>query len=84
LSLKAVDCHTADLLAQEQVRASGKEQVLDALGSAATKLRGRLGESLASVQKYDAPQDSVTTLSESARISALVRKRREAKMLGSA
>ena len=61
LGLKAVNCHTGDVLSQEQVTASGKEHVLKALGNAATKLRGRLGESLASVQKYDAPQASVTT-----------------------
>ena len=63
LGLKAVNCRTGDLLAEEQVTANGKEQVLNALGSAASKLRGRLGESLASLQKYDAPQDSVTTSS---------------------
>jgi hypothetical protein len=55
-----VNCRTGDLLAQEQVTAKGKEQVLAALGDAAAKLRGRLGESLASLQKYAAPQDSVT------------------------
>jgi tetratricopeptide (TPR) repeat protein len=61
LGLKAVNCRTGDLLAEEQVTANGKEQVLGALGAASTKLRARLGESLASVQKYDAPPDSVTT-----------------------
>jgi hypothetical protein len=43
------------------VTANGKEQVLKALGDAATKLREKLGESLASVQKYDAPPENVTT-----------------------
>jgi len=61
LGLNAVNCHTGDLLAQEQVTANGKEQVLKSLGDAATKLRGKLGESLASVQKYDAPPENVTT-----------------------
>jgi hypothetical protein len=61
LGLKAVNCRTGDLLAQEQVAANGKEEVLKALGEAATKLRGKLGESLASVQKYEAPAESVTT-----------------------
>jgi serine/threonine protein kinase len=51
LGLKAVNCRTGDLLSEEQVTANGKEQVLEALGKAATKLRGKLGESLASVQK---------------------------------
>jgi hypothetical protein len=63
LGLNAVNCHTGDLLAQEQVTANGKEQVLGALGDGATKLREKLGESLASVQKYDAPPENVTTSS---------------------
>jgi tetratricopeptide (TPR) repeat protein/predicted Ser/Thr protein kinase len=61
LSLKAVNCRTGDLLAQEQVTASGKEQVLTALGNGATKLRGKMGESLASVRKYNAQPENVTT-----------------------
>src|SRR5208282_3435739 len=61
LDLKAVNCRTGDLLAEEQVPANGKEQVLAALGDAATKLRAKMGESLASVQKYDAPTENVTT-----------------------
>jgi len=61
LGLNAVNCRNGDLLAQEQVTANGKEQVLKALGEAATKLRGKLGESLASVQKYDAPPENLTT-----------------------
>ena len=63
LGLKAVNCHNGDLLAEEQETANGKEQVLKALGEAATKLRGKLGESLRSVQKYDAPPENVTTSS---------------------
>jgi len=61
LGLRAVNCRSGDLLAEEQVTATGKEQVLKALGEAATKLRRRLGESLASVEKYDAPPENVTT-----------------------
>jgi Tfp pilus assembly protein PilF len=63
LGLKAMNCHTGELLAQEQVTANGKEQVLNALGDAAAKLRQKLGESLASVQKYEAPPEDVTTSS---------------------
>jgi tetratricopeptide (TPR) repeat protein len=63
VGLKAVNCHSGDLLAQEQVTANGKERVLKVLGDAATKLREKLGESLASVQKYDSPLESVTTSS---------------------
>jgi eukaryotic-like serine/threonine-protein kinase len=63
LELKAVNCQSGDLLAQEQATAAAKEKVLDALGAAASKLRGQLGESLASVQKLDAPLDQATTSS---------------------
>jgi eukaryotic-like serine/threonine-protein kinase len=63
LGLKAVNCANGDLLAQEQVTASGKEQVLKALEDAATKMRAKLGESLASVQKFDKPLEAVTTSS---------------------
>jgi eukaryotic-like serine/threonine-protein kinase len=61
LGLRAVNCRSGDLLAEEQVTAAGKEQVLKALGEAAAKLRRKLGESLASIEKYDAPPESVTT-----------------------
>ncbi len=61
LGLNAVNCRTGDLLAQEQQTAQGKEQLLAALGDAATKLREKLGESLASVKKYEAPPENVTT-----------------------
>ncbi len=63
LGLQAVNCRTGDILADEQVAANGKEQVLNALGDAATKLRAKLGESLASVQKYNALPEDVTTSS---------------------
>jgi len=63
LGLKAVNCRNGDALAQEMVTAEGKEKVLRAMGDAATKLRQRLGESLSSVQKYDAPVEEVTTSS---------------------
>ncbi len=61
VGLKAVNCHTGDILAEEQERAAGKEKVLDALGTAATKLRTELGESLSSVQKFDVPLAQETT-----------------------
>ena len=72
VSLKAVNCRNGNLLAQEQETATGKEQVLNALGQAATKLRKRLGESLASVQKYDAlPEDTTTSSLEALQAYAL-------------
>src|SRR5579862_7042997 len=63
LGLKAVNCRSGDTLAEQQVTAPSKEKVLDALGNAAAKLRGQLGESLASVQKLDVPLDQATTSS---------------------
>ncbi|HKN72005.1 MAG TPA: protein kinase [Terriglobales bacterium] len=63
LALKAVNCQSGDTLAQEQVTAASKEKVLDALGEAASKLRGELGESLATVQKFDVPLSEATTSS---------------------
>ncbi|MGA7931610.1 MAG: protein kinase [Candidatus Sulfotelmatobacter sp.] len=63
LGLKAVNCQSGDTLAQEQVTAASKEKVLDALGGAASKLRGELGESLATVQKFDVPLSEATTSS---------------------
>ena len=49
------------MLAQEQVTADNKEHVIKALGAATTKLRGKLGESLSTVEKFDTPMDQVTT-----------------------
>src|SRR5208283_3009497 len=63
LGLKAINCRNGDLLAEDQITTTGKEQVLTSLGEAASKIREKLGESLASVQKYDAPPQSVTTSS---------------------
>jgi serine/threonine protein kinase/tetratricopeptide (TPR) repeat protein len=63
VGLKAVNCHNGDQLAADQTTASSKEQVLKALGDTATKIREKLGESLSSLQKFDAPPESVTTAS---------------------
>jgi serine/threonine protein kinase/tetratricopeptide (TPR) repeat protein len=63
LGLKAVNCQSGDPLAEKQVTAASKEKVLDALGEAASKLRTDLGESLATVQKFDVPLEQATTSS---------------------
>jgi len=63
VDVNAVNCLTGDSLAREQVQADKKEQVLGAVGKAASNLRGKLGESLASVQKFDAPIEEATTSS---------------------
>jgi eukaryotic-like serine/threonine-protein kinase len=63
LSLAAANCQTGDLLAQEQVETSSKEEVLGALGKATTRLREKLGESLSSIRKFDTPIEQATTSS---------------------
>ena len=63
ITLEAINAATGDSLAQVQEQSTSKEQVLNALGSGADKLRGKLGESLASVQKFDKPLQEVTTSS---------------------
>ena len=60
IGLKALNCQTGEGLASEQVEADSREHVLKALGESATKMREKLGESLASLQKYDAPVEATT------------------------
>ena len=59
--LQATNCQTGDTMAREQVQAEDKEHVLEALASAATGMRAKLGESLSSIQASAAPPDRVTT-----------------------
>ncbi len=61
VSLDAENSQTGDMIATEQFEVEGKEQVLKALGSAASRLREKLGESLLDITKYDAPIEKVTT-----------------------
>ena len=63
ISLKAVNCQTGDSLGAVAAEADSREKVLATLGQAATELRGKLGESLASIQKFDKPLEQVTTSS---------------------
>jgi tetratricopeptide (TPR) repeat protein len=63
LGVESVNCVNGEVLARAQVTANSKEHVLKALGDAATKVREKLGESLASLQKYDVPLENVTTSS---------------------
>jgi eukaryotic-like serine/threonine-protein kinase len=63
LALKAINCQTGEPIAQQQVTAPSKEKVLDALTDVSSKLRQQLGESLATVQKYDVPLAEATTSS---------------------
>ena len=63
LTLTALNGENGDSLAREQVEADGKEQVLKSLDSAASNLRQKMGESLASVQQFATPLDQATTSS---------------------
>jgi len=63
ISLEAVDAETGDVMAREQTEVSGKEEVLTALGTATSSFREKLGESLASVRRFDAPLPRATTSS---------------------
>src|SRR2546428_580342 len=60
VGLEAVSCGNGDTLAKEQAAASSKEDAVKALGNVASSLRTKLGESLASVQKFDVPIEATT------------------------
>jgi eukaryotic-like serine/threonine-protein kinase len=61
IRLQAVDCQSGDMLAEAEGSAATREKVISVLGKTAAKLRAGLGESLATVQKYDAPAENATT-----------------------
>ncbi len=63
LVLNAVNCATGEALASSTAEASDKDHVLAALGQTAENVRGKLGESLASIQKFNTPIDEATTSS---------------------
>jgi serine/threonine protein kinase/tetratricopeptide (TPR) repeat protein len=63
LGLRAKNCVSGDVLDDEQAPAARKEDVLNALSQIASKFRTRVGESLATVKKYDTPLAEATTTS---------------------
>jgi tetratricopeptide (TPR) repeat protein len=63
VGLNAMNCRTGEMLAQEQVQAEHKEDVLKALDQASAKLREKVGESLGTIEKYDTPLEQATTAS---------------------
>ena len=73
IGLEALNCSTGEILDQEQVTAEGKERVLAALGTAASELRRKLGESAASLHTYDAPFDQAITTSSLEALQAYTR-----------
>jgi serine/threonine protein kinase len=63
IGLKAVNCQTGDTLASTQAEAANRDMVLKRLGEAGDELRGKLGESLISVKRFNKPLEEVTTSS---------------------
>ena len=63
LALRAKNCSTGDTLADEQAQVARKEDVLGSLSQMATKVRERLGESVATIEKYSRPLQEATTAS---------------------
>ncbi len=60
IGMEAIGCSSGDALAKEQEEAATKQDVLKALGKAAASLRGKLGESLSTIQKFDVPVEATT------------------------
>ena len=58
---RATTCRGGATLAREQIQADDKEHVLNALGTAATTMRAKLGESLGSIEKLNRPLEQATT-----------------------
>ena len=63
ITLEALNAHTGDPIAREQIEAESKEKVLSSLGTAASNLRQKLGESLNSIKKFDVAIEQATTSS---------------------
>jgi len=63
LGLNAMNCANGEFIVQEQVQADRKQDVLKAIDMAAKQLRGKLGESIGSVQKFGVPIEQATTTS---------------------
>jgi eukaryotic-like serine/threonine-protein kinase len=61
VGLQAVNCQIGETLAEEQVTAKSKEEVISALGRAASELRRKLGESISTINKFDVPLREATT-----------------------
>jgi serine/threonine protein kinase/Flp pilus assembly protein TadD len=61
IGLKAIDCQTGDVLANADAQAENRDRVLKALDKAGDDLRQKLGESLASVERFSKPLDQATT-----------------------
>jgi len=77
VSLEAINCETGESIQRMQAEVESKERVLEAIGTLASQMRGTLGESLASIQRFDAPIEQITTPSlEALRSYTLGQRRR--------
>ena len=63
IGLTALNCANGDTLATEQVQAGRREDVLTELGRGIRTMREGLGETLATLEKYDVPIERATTAS---------------------
>ena len=61
VGIVALDRDTGEIVASEQARARGKADVLKALDVAASNLRARLGESLASIERLSTALEDLAT-----------------------
>ena len=59
--LNAVNCSSGDTFATSSAQADNKDRVLDTLGKVGSEIRGKLGESLNSIQKFNVPIEAATT-----------------------
>lgn len=71
VSLQALGCASGDVLAAAQQEAANKESVLKALDGVASQVRGKAGESMASLEKYDFPTDATTNSLEALKAFSL-------------
>jgi len=83
LGLRARNCSTGSILAQEQIQAATREDVLNALSEIVRRLRPRLGESLATVEKHSTPLDVTTSSLEALKAYTAVKLRQSSANAGS-
>jgi len=73
VTLEAVNARNEESLGREFEQANSKEEILSALGRAASGIREKLGESLSSIQKYDIPIEITTSSFEALKYCSLGR-----------
>jgi DNA-binding winged helix-turn-helix (wHTH) protein len=71
VGLEALGCASGDTLAQGEAESRSKDGVLKALDSVASQVRGKIGESLSSLEKYDFPVDATTNSLEALKAYSL-------------